>query len=152
MKPLASFVIIFIAVIIGATGAMGQNVYRCGNTYSQKPCTDGVAVNVQDARTPAQKRESDAATRRDVATADALEQAKQKEIAQSNKSTRELNKTGSRAANAKTKTTSDEAPRTESSSKESKPGTSPARKKKDSDYFTARSVASKPASKASASK
>ncbi|MBK6591293.1 MAG: hypothetical protein IPG23_00430 [Burkholderiales bacterium] len=149
MKPLASFGIVFIAVIVVATGAAGQSVYRCGNTYSEKPCTDGVAVNVQDSRTPAQKRESDAATRRDVATTEALEQAKQREMAQSNKSSTEFNKSAARTSPAKTKAANSQATRAEGNNKE--PGTSPARKKKDSEYFTARTVAPKPASKASAS-
>lgn len=152
MKTLASLSIFVVTVAMVATDATGQSVYRCGSTYSEKPCTDGVAVNVQDARTPAQKKESEAATRRDVGTAEALEKTKQREIAQSNKSSSELNKARNKAADAKTKTTAEDTTRTERNSKESNTGANPARKKKDSEYFTARSVASRPAPKTSASK
>ncbi len=65
---------IVIAIYSISTGAIGQNgVYRCGNSYSQKPCTDAVVVDVQDARTAEQKKQADATIRRDTATADAME-------------------------------------------------------------------------------
>lgn len=66
--------ICLIAVYSVPTGAIGQNtVYRCGNSYSQKPCPDAAQVDVQDARTSAQKRQADATTKRDTATANTLE-------------------------------------------------------------------------------
>ena len=66
---------IVIAIYSISTGAIGQNgVYRCGNSYSQKPCTDAVVVDVQDVRTAEQKKEADATIRRDTATANAMEQ------------------------------------------------------------------------------
>jgi hypothetical protein len=53
---------------------MSQNgVYRCGNSYSQKPCADAVVVDVQDARTAEQKIKADATIRRDTATGNAME-------------------------------------------------------------------------------
>ncbi len=152
MKPYASFGIVFVAVVWLATGAMGQSVYRCGNAYSEKPCTDGVAVNVQDARTNSQRREADAATRRDIAATKALDQAKQKELKQSKKSNDELNKSGNRTTSNQANTANAPANRSEGDSRENGTSTSQARKKKDSEYFTARTVATKPASKASARK
>jgi hypothetical protein len=70
-----AFATIVIAIYSISTGAIGQSgVYRCGNSYSQKPCTDGVVVDVQDARTAEQKSQADATIRRDTATANAMEQ------------------------------------------------------------------------------
>ena len=74
MKLLASFTIILIAICGAFTRASAQNVYRCGNSYSQAPCPDGVPVDVQDARTAEQKIQSDAA--------DAMEKKRLKEEAQ----------------------------------------------------------------------
>ncbi|QTN29995.1 hypothetical protein HZ993_09405 [Rhodoferax sp. AJA081-3] len=74
MNRSLSIAIIVIAIYSISTGASGQNgVYRCGNSYSQKPCTDAVVVDVQDARTAEQKIQADATIRRDTATANAIE-------------------------------------------------------------------------------
>lgn len=62
-------------------GAGAQEVYRCGSTYSQKPCPNAVVVDVEDTRTSAQKAESDAKTRREMAQANAMEKSRQKEEA-----------------------------------------------------------------------
>ena len=53
--------------------ATGQNVYRCGDSYSNQPCPSGVAVSVDDSRSDAQRAEREAATRRDARSADLLE-------------------------------------------------------------------------------
>lgn len=77
---LAAFLI---AVYVVPTGAIGQNsVYRCGNSYSQKPCPDAAQVDVQDARTPAQKLQADATTKRDTATANTIEKTRLADEAQ----------------------------------------------------------------------
>lgn len=69
-----SFAILFVVLGSISTGASAKNgVYRCGSSYSQKPCTDAVVVDVQDARTQAQKVQADAAIRRDTATGNAME-------------------------------------------------------------------------------
>jgi hypothetical protein len=82
MKHTLHIATISIAICVMNTGAIGQNVYRCGNNYSQKPCPDGVVVDVEDARTPTQKAEADAKTRREVAQVQAIEKTRQKEEAQ----------------------------------------------------------------------
>jgi hypothetical protein len=74
--------IFYIALCALSTGATGQNVYKCGNAYSQKPCADAVVVDVQDSRTPVQKAESDALIKRDAAAANAMEKTRLKEEAQ----------------------------------------------------------------------
>ncbi|ROZ79712.1 hypothetical protein [Ramlibacter sp. WS9] len=58
-----------------------QNVYRCGNTYSQQPCADGKLVAASDSRSAAQKSQTDEATKRDSKAADAMEKARVKEEA-----------------------------------------------------------------------
>lgn len=58
------------------TGATGQNVYKCGNSYSQAPCPGSVTLEVTDARTPAQKEQTDLAASRDARAADAMEIAR----------------------------------------------------------------------------
>ena len=74
---------ISIAIYLISTGANGQNaVYRCGNSYSQKPCTDATVVDVQDARTQEQKVQSDAAIRRDTATANSIQKTRLAEEAE----------------------------------------------------------------------
>ncbi len=74
MNRSLSVAIIMIAIYSIPTGAIGQNaIYRCGNNYSQKPCTDAVVVEVQDTRTAQQKAQADATIRRDTATGNAME-------------------------------------------------------------------------------
>ncbi len=60
-RLLASFAM---GVLLYAPTAYAQTTYRCGNTYSQSPCADGVAVDAQDKRTDAQKNQADATTAR----------------------------------------------------------------------------------------
>ncbi len=154
MKQVTCFATFLVAVCVASTGAMAQNVYRCGNTYSQKPCADGVQVDVQDSRTAAQKTESQAAVRREASTADAMEKARLKEEARltgaNDKSTSSPN---GKKANSK-------SPASDTSTGNSGPraaaGTTPksqAKKKKEPEYFTARgAVAEKPKSTASKGK
>lgn len=65
-----------IAVCALSTGATAQNIYKCGDTYSQLPCPGGVTIDAADQRTSAQKTQADLATRRDARTADAMEKAR----------------------------------------------------------------------------
>lgn len=50
-----------------------SGVWRCGNTYSDRPCDGGKAMVLDDARSQSQQREADAATRRTQAAADRME-------------------------------------------------------------------------------
>lgn len=61
---------------LACTAATAQTVYRCGNSYSQTPCPNGVALDVADPRTPAQRAEAAAAAARDTQTANALEKTR----------------------------------------------------------------------------
>lgn len=59
--------------------AAAQNVYRCGDSYSQQPCAGGKAVAVDDARTAGQRAQTTEAVRRDAKAANELEKARLKE-------------------------------------------------------------------------
>lgn len=50
-----------------------QTIYRCGNSYSQTPCTGAVVVHADDKRTPDQKAQTDAATMRAARLAQRME-------------------------------------------------------------------------------
>ena len=65
--------IVFIAIGSMSTWASAQNVYRCGNTYSQTPCDNGKTIDVTDSRTAAQQKQAAAATSNRVAQAGVLE-------------------------------------------------------------------------------
>lgn len=61
--------------------AAGQTVWRCGDTYSQKPCPGGKAVQAEDSRDPGQRAQTSSAARRDAKLADEMEKARLKEEA-----------------------------------------------------------------------
>jgi hypothetical protein len=64
-------VLLLAALGCGATAA--QTVYRCGNSYSQKPCPGGAAVDAADPRSAAQAADTTAAAKRNAQAANALE-------------------------------------------------------------------------------
>ncbi len=151
MNKSLSIALLFIAILVVSTGAKGQNVYRCGNSYSQKPCTDGVVIDVQDARTPAQKADSDALARREAATANSLEKARLKEESRQRAEPAKAagtTKTGSSKARGESSDSAANA----TSNHNAKPAKKPHPKEKEPPYFTARASTDKPQSKASASK
>lgn len=76
------------AVIFAAACALGaahsaaaQGVYRCGDSYSQKPCAGGALVQTDDARNESQRSQTREAAQRDGKVADAMEKARLKEEA-----------------------------------------------------------------------
>ena len=76
MQSFALKAIFLLAVIAFSTGAQAQNTYRCGNSSSQTPCPGGVAIDATDARTQAQKAQTDQASKRDAQIAAAMEKAR----------------------------------------------------------------------------
>jgi len=64
---------LLISLFTVSSGLQAQNIYKCGNSYSQTPCPGASTLNLVDARDAAQKSQSDAATRRDHSLAEALE-------------------------------------------------------------------------------
>jgi hypothetical protein len=65
----------FILVAMCAQWApvQAQNVYRCGESYSNQPCPGAVVVPTDDPRSAAQRAESRAATQRDTRLADQMQ-------------------------------------------------------------------------------
>jgi len=71
------FAIFLIAANSILTGAWAQNIYKCGNSYSQQPCTGGSMVDTADSRSSVQKQAADQASQRNAQAAAALEKARQ---------------------------------------------------------------------------
>jgi hypothetical protein len=69
-----------IAFIAGAAflaaPAMAQTVYRCGDSYVQKPCQGGKAVDVDDSRSASQRTDSLDSAKRASQAANAMEKAR----------------------------------------------------------------------------
>lgn len=79
MKRLA----IALAMVAAAGAANAQAIYRCGQTYSQKPCPDGKVIDSSDPRTAAQRAEAKRVAAREKQLAAKLErERKEKEGAQ----------------------------------------------------------------------
>jgi len=121
------------AIFLIATGAIltrveAQNVYRCGDSYSQSPCPGGVAIDAGDSRTKGQKAQADAATQRDRQTANTLEKERLKQEAAASPGTPKTE-----AAKASPTTAA--------------PHTSSKKKHKEPTYFTAKTAADKKAEK-----
>lgn len=135
--------IVLIAIYAISTRAEAQNVYRCGSSYSQAPCPDGVRVDVQDSRTAEQKAQTDAAVRRDAKTADAMERARLKEEAAREKARNKAN-----AASTKKKTASHEKADGTAGGKPTPAAQAKKKKPKEPDYFTAQGEPAKKPRKA----
>ena len=154
MKHFSSIAAIFIASCALSTGASGEEVYRCGNAYSQKPCTDAVLVDVQDARTREQKAQADAATQREAAAANAMEKARLKEEAQQRAANAKLAAADKKKQAAKPKKAASAADTADAgaSSGKTKKASAKKKKKKEPEFFTARAAVDKPTPAPSASK
>ncbi|MBT2322888.1 hypothetical protein J7E62_11070 [Variovorax paradoxus] len=116
----------------------GTETWRCGNTYTDQPCQGGKAIDPDDARDAAQRREADSATREARTAADRLERDRVRlEAAQ-----------GGRAA-----TLIDNKPSNAKPDASPAPGVALKKKKKDPGYFSAHdpvATAKKKAAKKSA--
>ena len=73
MHKQALTALILIAAYAVSTGAIAQNTYKCGNSYSQTACPDGIILDTSDKRSTEQKRQTDVATTRDARVADSME-------------------------------------------------------------------------------
>lgn len=65
-----------IALCALSTNASAQKIYKCGTTYSQQACADGVIIPGASAPEASQKTASDQATRRDALSADRMEKSR----------------------------------------------------------------------------
>jgi hypothetical protein len=59
--------------------AAAQQIYRCGDSYSQQRCAGGTLVQAEDARSAGQSSQTRQAAERDAKAADAMEKARLKE-------------------------------------------------------------------------
>ncbi len=72
-----------------STGLKAQNVYRCGDSYSQSPCAGGKAIDAGDSRTRAQQAQAESDTARARQAAQALERDRQKQEAAAERAARQ---------------------------------------------------------------
>lgn len=72
MKKTTRLAAIGMAGLCACLTAVAQNVYRCGNTYSQAPCAGGQVIDVTDPP-PQQQAKGTSATERDLKAAAILE-------------------------------------------------------------------------------
>jgi hypothetical protein len=64
-----------------AAGATAEEIYRCGTSYSNKPCPGGQQVQAADPRSASERAQAGEAAKRDAKAADAMEKARLKEEA-----------------------------------------------------------------------
>jgi hypothetical protein len=79
MKSFQHLVLTTIAALSVCHGASAQQVYRCGNSYSQTPCAGAVAINTDDPRTNEQRAEAKQGLTSDKALAKDLEATRRKD-------------------------------------------------------------------------
>lgn len=115
------FALVLIAACAVSTGATAQKIYKCGSSYSQIPCPDGVAVEASDARTSAQKTAANQTSKSQAKQAQVLEKERLKDEAQARAADQAMAK-----AHSKKDPT------------DSKPAAK--KKSKEPDYFTAKPV------------
>lgn len=70
------FAIVLISLFAIPQGLQAQNIYKCGNSYSQTPCADASPLHIDDTRTAAQKQQTDTATGVNAKLAQSLEKAR----------------------------------------------------------------------------
>ncbi|MDR3371186.1 hypothetical protein [Rhodoferax sp.] len=76
IKKCSLIISIFIASSAVLTRATAENIYKCGDAYSQSPCPGGKLLNIDDSRDPQQKLQQDAATQRDAELAKEMERSR----------------------------------------------------------------------------
>jgi len=112
LKPYLN-AILMIAGSALSMGATGQNVYKCGSSYSQTPCADGQVLKRDDTRTPAQQQQTEAAARADQKLANQLEQQRLAQEKQAIANARQATKVlGAPAAGPPAASVSEDAPLT----------------------------------------
>lgn len=82
---------VLIAACALSTGVCAQEVYRCGDSYSTKPCANATVVDVQDARTSEQQAQAAASAKEEAQLAKTLERDRLKREAQDRAALRKSN-------------------------------------------------------------
>lgn len=67
---------VLVAMFAYGTPAAAQTIYRCGESYSNKPCPGATVVPADDPPSAARRAESQAQTQRDARAAEAMEKAR----------------------------------------------------------------------------
>ena len=75
--PSAATLCVALAATFWQTAAPAQAIHRCGNSYGERPCSDAPPLALQDARTPQQRAEAQAAAARMARQADQLQKERQ---------------------------------------------------------------------------
>jgi hypothetical protein len=65
--------ILIAALALAAQAANAQGVWRCGSSYSEKPCPGGTEVLAADKRTAAESTKSSSVAQADMKLADRME-------------------------------------------------------------------------------
>jgi hypothetical protein len=73
-KKLAAVLVMMLAA--GVLPSAAQTVYRCGDSYSLKPCHGSKVIDVEDTRSATQRSQTLEASQRDAKVADAMEKAR----------------------------------------------------------------------------
>ena len=79
MKSFQHLVLTTITALSVCHGASAQQVFRCGNSYSQTPCAGAVAVSTDDPRTDDQRAQAKQGLTSDKALAKDLEATRRKD-------------------------------------------------------------------------
>jgi hypothetical protein len=65
-----------LAGMVVSVALQAQGIYRCGNSYSQAPCPGAEPLQLEDARQPDQKQQSDAAAAQTARLAQSMERTR----------------------------------------------------------------------------
>ncbi len=68
-----------LVLAIAALPAAAETIYRCGDSYSHKPCAGNTTIDVDDSRSVTQRAQTREASQRDAKAADAMEKARLQE-------------------------------------------------------------------------
>lgn len=110
IRSLPLSLMLLVGLAAGGTAAAQERVYRCGSSYSQQPCTAGVAVEVDDTRSTDQRHAALRVVARDQQMAELLaRERRQRESASSRQGAAHIGP--ARAASASEKTARPKAPR-----------------------------------------
>lgn len=94
-----------VALFALSTQATAQKIYKCGTTYSQQACSDGVTLPAVPAPEVGQKTATDQATQRDATAANRMEksrlQQEKKDLAANTPNTKQQARAMATTANIK---------------------------------------------------
>ncbi len=127
MKTNKSAALFLIAACAISTGAQAAKVYKCGNSYSQVPCPDGIELDTPAEPSSQQQRAARKASKWDEETARTLEKERLK-----------AEKTALKEQQA-----ADKARKNQDKSAEKEKTKDPKKPKKEPEFFVAKAPAAK---------